>query len=119
MAKEPKQAAPEAQAAPEVVLTAEQELSLVKEQLKSANARLARAGVGENIEPQVAARMRMGLSREDAIVCTRREALSEQAVKESLEIVVKGEDGKVDEKATAGARNSFLAAALVEAGGAA
>ena len=112
----------------EAVLTPEQELAQVKAKLADAQRQLARAGVTADIEPQVLARMRMGLSREDAIVCTRRHILSEQvterALKEVKPVVIFKEDGKtVDERAsklaTDGARNNFMSAALVEAGGAA
>jgi hypothetical protein len=108
-------------------LSVEEQLKEVTAKLTQAQAQLAKAGVSTDMEPQVIARMRMGLSREDAIVCTRRHILSEQVVqraaKEAKPIVVYQSDGKtVDERAsklaTDGARNSFMQAALVEAGAA-
>lgn len=111
----------------------EEEIALLKAQLSEANQKLAKAGVSKDIEPMVAARMRMGLSREDAIVCSRRHVLSEQAIKEAdslkpvvvmkeIEVdgkMVKVKDEAESKKATAGQRNAFLADRLVEAGSAA
>jgi hypothetical protein len=59
----------------------------LKAQLKAAEAKLVRAGVSPEIEALVAQKIRMGLSREDAMVCARRQVLHDAVVAEHEAVI--------------------------------
>lgn len=55
------------------LLVAQGEAEELRRQLAVQQEKLKRLGVGEEIEKEVRIKMHMGLSREDAIVCARRQ----------------------------------------------
>ena len=63
------------------------EVTALKAQLAAAEAKLVRAGVSPEIEALVAQKMRMGLSREDAMVCARRQVLHDAVVAEHEAVI--------------------------------
>ena len=98
------------------------ELASVKQQLDRAQNLMLSAGLAmPETEPLVVAKMRAGLSRQDAIVCARRQVLYDQAIAEADKITsdIKGEGEKFEKLRAAdiaSKRGLFLSTKLVEAG---
>lgn len=65
----------------EVLLALQADKQALEEQLRTQNEKLKKLGVGEEIEAAVRVKMHQGLSREDAIVCARRQFAHDQVLK--------------------------------------
>jgi hypothetical protein len=89
---------------------------LLQEQLATANKKLQSNGISEDIAPLVTEKIRLGLTRDQAVVCARRQVIHDAEIKKQNEAIADAKaKARAEAKATAGITREETLAMIKEA----